>query len=99
MNLKNTLYVFLSIAFAVIIYTFAKIIFIAPYVDKNLNNKNITFIITPNSSLKQIARDLHYSGILKNPLIFRILVKLTGNEHKIKAGEYDFFYSNSMIEI
>ncbi len=49
-----------------------------------------TIIIERGAGANAIARDLHRAGVLFNPLVFRLGVRLTGAGKPLKAGEYAF---------
>lgn len=52
------------------------------------------FVITPGSNLSTIANKLKKEGLIRNPLVFRLLVKQLKLDTKIQAG--DFRLSPSM---
>ena len=49
-----------------------------------------TVIIERGAGANAIARDLNRAGVLSNPLVFRLGVRLTGAGKPLKAGEYAF---------
>ncbi len=49
-----------------------------------------TVIIEPGAGANAIARELHQAGVLANPLVFRLGVRLTGAGKPLRAGEYAF---------
>ncbi len=49
-----------------------------------------TVIIKRGAGANAIARDLNRAGVLSNPLVFRLGVRLTGAGKPLKAGEYAF---------
>ena len=51
---------------------------------------DITVIIERGAGANAIARDLNRAGVLSNPLVFRLGVRLTGAGKPLKAGEYAF---------
>ncbi|MCD6039930.1 MAG: hypothetical protein K0S27_1330 [Gammaproteobacteria bacterium] len=48
------------------------------------------YTIKPGESIKSVIDDLYYKNIIKNRLLFILLVKLYKGRHDIKAGEYLF---------
>jgi UPF0755 protein len=48
------------------------------------------YTIQPGASIKSVTADLYYKNIIKNRLMFNILVALRKGGHDIKAGEYLF---------
>lgn len=52
------------------------------------SNAKMSFLFTPGTSVKKIAYSLQEKKLLKDPLAFILLVRLTGAEHKLQAGEY-----------
>jgi UPF0755 protein len=50
----------------------------------------LSLIVPPGSSAEAIGRQLHALGLVRYPLIFRILVVSRGVETVLKAGEYSF---------
>lgn len=52
------------------------------------SNVSKDFLITKGSSATQIATKLQKEGLIKNALIFRVYVIVSGSAKKIQAGEY-----------
>jgi UPF0755 protein len=50
----------------------------------------LTLIVPPGSSAEAIGRQLHALGLVRYPLLFRVLVVSRGVETVLKAGEYAF---------
>ncbi len=97
MNLKKILYITIFIFLINLIIFFYFIL--VPFKANNSFSSNILITIPPNSSIKQIASQLYNSEIIKNPIVFRILVKITLNEHNLKAGEYELPLSNNLLDV
>lgn len=57
------------------------------------------FLIVKGNSATQIANKLYKEGLIKNSLVFRVYVKLTNNQGKIQAGEYNLTPSFSLFRI
>jgi UPF0755 protein len=56
----------------------------APSTDTEL----VDFLITKGSSATVIANKLKATGLIKNPLAFRVYTQITGKANKIPAGEF-----------
>lgn len=48
------------------------------------------FTVPMGASMNMVVKDLYDKGIIKNPLFFSILVRIRGDRHLLKAGEYFF---------
>jgi UPF0755 protein len=59
----------------------------------------LRFIVIPGLPLKQIASNLKKQNLIKNELVFRILVTRLGITTKIQAGDYRIAASLSSTEI
>jgi cell division protein YceG involved in septum cleavage len=67
--------------------------------EKN-DNLNLTkVIIRPGMNLEEISRELSLKKIVKNSDIFKIWVKLSFQEKKLKYGEFLFEKSNSIYDV
>tara|TARA_R110000787_G_scaffold170758_3_gene283536 strand:- start:455 stop:1447 length:993 start_codon:yes stop_codon:yes gene_type:complete len=53
-------------------------------------------VIEKGSGVGQVAALLHRQGIIDNPLVFRLGVRLDGRAEALKAGEFDFPATISM---
>ena len=51
---------------------------------------NITVVLNPGIGVSDIARRLRQVGVIADPLLFRIGVRLSGKSKGLKAGEYEF---------
>lgn len=49
---------------------------------------SVNFLFTPGTSIKKAALNLQEKKLIKNPMFFIGFVRLSGAEHKLKAGEY-----------
>ena len=69
------------------------------YADKraNADNSKKVVVILPGQNLSTIANYLNNTGIIKNPVKFKLLARIKGCDKKIKAGEY--LLSSSMPPI
>lgn len=61
----------------------------------NLQNKNsVIFVVNKGDGIREIVNNLKSKGLIKNPIVFFLLVKKLGLDKKIEAG--DFRLSPSM---
>lgn len=59
------------------------------YLDAPLNVKKSTlFTVTPGSSIEMVGQKLEQAGYLNYPLFLDAFARLTGDNKKLKAGEY-----------
>ncbi len=99
MNLKNkklTLIAIVSIIIVVLIGAFVAYE-IGPYNRKN--KKDIIIDIPSGSSVSKISNILYENKLIKNKVLFKLVVKLSNDAHSIKAGKYlvNQTYSNKDI--
>ena len=67
---------------------------------KKHDSLNLTkVIIRPGMNLEEISRELSLKKIVKNSDIFKIWVKLSFQEKKLKYGEFLFEKSNSIYDV
>ncbi|WP_428073204.1 endolytic transglycosylase MltG [Candidatus Avelusimicrobium aviculae] len=59
----------------------------------------ITFTIRPGQSGAEVAQELKEAGIIKNPLAFRILLRLTSSAKDLKAGKFDLRKNTPSFEV
>lgn len=57
------------------------------------------FLITKGSSASQIAAKLEKKGFIRDALVFRFYVQLSGKSKKIQAGEYSLSPSYSLTRV
>ncbi|HUV50025.1 MAG TPA: endolytic transglycosylase MltG [Anaerolineae bacterium] len=71
------------------------------YADKSANTDNSekVVVILPGQNLSTIANHLNNTGVIKNPVKFKLLARIKGSDKKIKAGEYLFSSSMTPIKI
>ncbi|GFK94032.1 Endolytic murein transglycosylase [Fundidesulfovibrio magnetotacticus] len=50
--------------------------------------RELTVTIEPGSGFEQIAGQLYKQGVVTDPLAFKLLARYTGQDSKLKAGEY-----------
>jgi UPF0755 protein len=58
--------------------------------------KKAVVYVTYGSGFKKIAGDINAAGLLRNRLLFEAYVMATGAHKKLKAGEYEFYQTDSM---
>lgn len=57
------------------------------------------FVVAPGSGLHQVANDLASQGLIRNPLVFLVYMKLTGQDSKIQKGDFKFTPSQTAQQI
>ncbi|MBI5417157.1 endolytic transglycosylase MltG [Candidatus Poribacteria bacterium] len=95
--MKNKIYISLLFFFVTCISSFFLVKNAISPAMKWDTNKII--MIHPKSSVKEISNILYSNNIIKSSFIFKIIAKISGQEHKLKAGEYEFQPSNDMIDV
>jgi UPF0755 protein len=50
----------------------------------------VRLVVPPGSSADAVARQLHALGLVRHPLVFRVLAQMRGKGTRLKAGEYAF---------
>lgn len=63
--------------------------------DKNFSN----FLILKGQSAGSVANKLQSQGFIKNALVFRIYLRLTGQSNKIQTGEFRLSPSFSLFQV
>jgi UPF0755 protein len=48
----------------------------------------VRLVVPPGASAETIARQLHALGLVRHPLVFRVLAQVRGKGAQLKAGEY-----------
>ena len=48
----------------------------------------VRLVVPPGASAEAIARQLHALGLVRHPLVFRVLARVRGVGAQLKAGEY-----------
>jgi UPF0755 protein len=59
----------------------------------------VRLVVPPGASADAIARQLHAMGLVRHPLVFRLLARQRGLSEKLKAGEYALSGPLSVAEI
>lgn len=67
-------------------------------VDRN-NNTKITFTVEKGSGIREIANKLKKENLIKDSVIFFLVVKKQGIDGKIQAGDFRLSPSMNMLEI
>jgi UPF0755 protein len=57
------------------------------------------FSVKPRKNLKEISNELKQNDIIRNALIFKIIVKLSGNEEKLISRNYVFKNGMNNLEV
>lgn len=57
------------------------------------------FVIEPGSGIRAIANNLEKEGLIKDPIVFFLMVRQKGYDKKIQAGDFRLSPSMSAIEI
>ncbi len=63
------------------------------------SNETARVYIEYGSGFNNAAEELKKEGLLRNKLIFMAYAVATGSRAKLKAGEYEFSYSENMVSI
>jgi UPF0755 protein len=53
------------------------------------SEKSIDFSIKPGSSVRSLSSQIQEAGVPQNPLLFEILVRVSGKGARLKAGSYE----------
>ncbi|MCK4468677.1 MAG: endolytic transglycosylase MltG, partial [Desulfobacterales bacterium] len=95
-KIKTFFLIFAFISFSALSCLFLDLLV---YGDKRANGDNSkkVVVILPGQNLSTIANYLNNTGIIKNPVKFKLLARIKGCDKKIKAGEY--LLSSSMPPI
>ncbi|MEA3416998.1 MAG: endolytic transglycosylase MltG [Thermodesulfobacteriota bacterium] len=95
-KIKTFFLIFAFISFSALSWLFLDLL---AYGDKraNADNSKKLVVILPGQNLSTIASYLNNTGIIKNPIKFKLLARIKGCDKKIKAGEY--LLSSSMPPI
>ncbi|MBU0636721.1 endolytic transglycosylase MltG [Patescibacteria group bacterium] len=78
--------IILAIIFIILIVTLGY--YFELYYSVEKNNKEINFIITKGSSVKQISQNLVKTGLIKSDTFFNFYIWLKNKQADFKAGEY-----------
>lgn len=61
--------------------------------------EGIIFRVSAGDTTSKIAQDLYQQGLIKNPQVFRILIRLQGRDGRLKVGYYHFDQQLSLLGI
>lgn len=53
-------------------------------------DQGFKYRVAPGASIKSIIDNLYFNNIIQHPLLFKLLIRLRGDDRIIKAGEYLF---------
>ncbi len=76
-------------------FLYIKTLFLAP----SNSPEKFSFMINKGSSISLIGNNLEKAGLIKNSLVFRFYVQLTGVQNKIQAGEFDLSKNLTLDQI
>lgn len=76
-------------------FLYIKTLFLAP----SNSPEKFSFMINKGSSISLIGNNLEKAGLIKNSLVFRLYVQLTGVQNKIQAGEFDLSKNLTLDQI
>ena len=62
-------------------------------------DSSIDIIIAPGTGVGGIAEQLQYAGAIDSPMLFRLAGRYTGQDSKLKAGEYEIPPGASILDI
>lgn len=91
--LRNLFVLFLSVA--LISFIIVEYITHTPIITKN----NLHYLLKPGVTTRTIASDLYKTTHLSHPVVFRLIARLKGVDHKLQAGEYIFPKGSSIHSI
>src|ERR1700686_1788685 len=57
-----------------------------------------TLVVPPHSGIAAVAELLAERGVIREPLVFKLIAKLTGRGVELKPGEYEFPAGASAIQ-
>ncbi len=83
---KQRIRVVVCVLFFLVLVTWLKFLLTPLITDEH----GYQYTIQPGASIKSVIDDLYYKNIIKNRLLFGLLVELRKGGHDIKAGEYLF---------
>jgi UPF0755 protein len=66
---------------------------------KGFPAERVVVTIEPGRPARAAAATLHAAGVINNPVIFRVLLRLRGAEEAIQAGEYEFHGASSPSQV
>ncbi|OIP57964.1 MAG: endolytic transglycosylase MltG [Candidatus Levybacteria bacterium CG_4_10_14_0_2_um_filter_36_16] len=67
-------------------------------VNTNDNSQKV-FVISKGEAIREIGNSLKKEGLIRDPVVFFILIKKNGNERAIQAGDYRLSPSMGVIKI
>lgn len=60
---------------------------------------DVLYEVLPKVSLANLAQDLQYKGLIPNATVFRLFLRVSGQDKKIRAGYFYIRPSNSVLEM
>lgn len=67
-------------------------------VNKNDNSQKV-FVISKGEAIREVGNALKKEGLIRDPVVFFILIKKNGNEKAIQAGDYRLSPSMGVLKI
>jgi UPF0755 protein len=93
------LYTRIIIFLFVVVLIFVAWFFADCYFNPIIKSKDFYYIVKPGVHAKSVALDLSQQASLRHPLFFRLMVRLSGDGHKLQSGEYFFRKGSSINDI
>lgn len=63
------------------------------------NEKSVEFNIKPGSSVRSLSRQISEAGVPLNPIMFEVLVRISGKDNKMKAGFFELESEKSPFDL
>ena len=63
------------------------------------NEKSVEFNIKPGSSVRSLSRQISEAGVPLNPIMFEVLVRISGKGNKMKAGFFELESEKSPFDL
>lgn len=90
--------IIIKTAIITIFISISSVLYVRYYLGSRISHGTI-FLVKKNSNLNQIISDLEENKIVKNPFLFKKILKIKTKEKPISYGEYSFLDSDSHIDI
>ena len=90
---RVSIFIFLTIA-ALVVYQCRRLVF-----DNSELSEVVNVFVPKGSGVSKVAEILSVGGVIKHPLLFKIMARLSGLDKNLKAGEYQFEPHISMWQV
>lgn len=80
----------IGIIVSAVVLIFCYFIFSYLYCDRIFPHSQVTYVLSPGTSTKSLAYELHARAIIEHPKLFAFLVQLEGHAKHLQSGEYQF---------